>query len=185
LLYELPYSICLLLGELTMKSGFLNENRRFLKLCSRMARLYGVLCLIVAGGIVVLLIVGLVSDSPVAGFTLTRTQISWALPRVTFHGLLALLAAEFIGYLLAGGGEPRWLLRHGAKIIYAYAVSLVVMSVYTHLYIVSDATARGLARFGHGVFGILFTAAAALMWIGIGITLHKVIPIIKESKTLV
>jgi len=173
-----------------MKHHFLTENRRFLKLCSDMARFYGVLCLIFAGGAVVLFAISAVSGSMGAEHRarwLAAFQPFTRVPVIVLRGLLALVVAEFISYLTADESKPKWLLRHGDLVTYAYALFLLVMTVRTDFFpLAASGRAADLSSNPWlGLVTLLSTAAVSLMWIGIGITLRKVLPIIRESKTLV
>jgi hypothetical protein len=173
-----------------MKQHFIADNRRFLKLCSGMARFYGVLCLIVAGGMVALLVLSAISGSAGAEHRerwIAAFQPVTRIPLAVLQGLLALIVAEFISYLLADEGKPKWLLRHGDIVIYAYACFLLVLAIRIGFLppTVSGAAPHSPFNAGLAVFGLLSMAAVALMWVGIGITLRKVLPIIRESKTLV
>ena len=173
-----------------MEQHFLTDNRRFLKLCSDMARLYGVLCLIAAGGILGILVLLEVLGTTSAEHWhrwLAAVQPFTRVPVIILRGLLALIVADFISYLMVGEGKPRWLLRHGDLVIYAYACFLLVLALRISF---QSPAASGSAlhvplNVGLGIFGLLSTVAVALMWVGIGITLRKVLPIIRESKTLV
>ena len=172
-----------------MKHRFFAENRGFLKLCSDMARFYGVLCLILAGVVVLFAILA------VSGSMGTEHRTRWLttfgpftrIPILALRGLLALVVAEFISYLIADEGKPKWLLRHGDLVIYAYVCFLLVLAIRTGFFppAVSGSAVHYSSNLGLGLIGLLSTAAVALMWIGIGITLRKVLPIIRESKTLV
>jgi hypothetical protein len=178
------------MGEPIMKQHFIADNRRFLKLCSDMARFYGLLCLIAAGGMVALLVFLEISGSGGAEHQqrwMTTFQPFTRVPAVVLRGLLALVVAEFISYLMAGEDGPKWLLRHGHLVMYAYACILLVLTARIDFLTptISGAAPHSPFNVGLGVFGLLSTAAVALMWVGIGITLRKVLPIIRESKTLV
>jgi len=172
-----------------MKHRFFTENRGFLKLCSDMARFYGVLCLILAGVVVLFAILAVSGsmDGEHRARWLTTFQPFTRIPIVALRGLLALVVAEFISYLIVDEGKPKWLLRHADKIMYAYAVFLLVLTIRTDFFRPGGpGSASDLSsNLGLGVLGLLSTAAVALMWVGIGITLRKVLPIIRESKTLV
>ena len=117
----------------------------------------------------------------------SRHQLLTTLPTIAFYGFFALIFAEFISYLLAGEGEPKWILRRGSTIIYAYVLYSLAATIYVTL---ETPNTAGLERidFRH-VFSlsllIVSTAVKTLIWIGVGILLHKVVPIIRESKTLV
>jgi hypothetical protein len=178
------------MGEPIMKQHFIADNRRFLKLCSDMARFYGLLCLVGAGGIVALLVFLEISGSPSGEHRqpwMSTFQPFTRVPLIVLGGLLALVVADFISYLIADEGKPNWLLRHGDIVTYAYACMLLVLRVRMDFLIpaASGSAAHSPFNVGLGVFGLLSTAAVTLMWVGIGIILRKLLPIIHESKTLV
>ena len=173
-----------------MKQHFIADNRRFLKLCSDMARFYGVLCLIAAGGMVALLVFFEVSGSAGAEHRqrwMAAFQPFTRLPLIVLRGLLALVVADFISYLIADEGKPKWLLRHGDIVMYAYACILLVLAIRTGFVMTAASGSAPHSPFnvGLGLFSLLSAAAVALMWVGIGVTLRKVLPIIREAKTLV
>jgi hypothetical protein len=159
-----------------MEHHFLTANRRFLKICSDMARFYGGFCLVLAGATVAILAV----SAHMRSVWMTAFQPYTRVPMVVLHGLLALVVGQFIAYLLAGEERPKWLLRNGDKIMYAYAVFLLVTMGRT-----LPLTVRGPAEVGLGIFSVLPTVAIVLMWIGLGVTLRRLLPIIQEYKTLV
>ncbi len=169
-----------------MTSKFLVDNRWLLKLCSGVARFFGLLALLGTGVLLTLFIAveGITGESTPAE---ARSQLVAMLPAIAFYGFFALIFAEFLSYLLAGEGEPKWVLRHGSKIIYAYVLYLIAATVYVALRAPNTAHATGI-DFRHVLTLSLLvasTAVKALIWIGIGIVLQRVVPIIRESKTLV
>jgi len=171
---------------------FIEKNRRFLKFCSDMARFYGLLLLGSTGIIVAIFVILVISCSMepemLRKVIRTQTQTLSRMPIMVFHGFLALVVAEFISYLLVREGEPKWILKNGDKIIYAYVLFNIVMiiRVFSYMSTTSALTIRGLYDLIFFlVLGLLGGGARVLMWIGIGITLKKVLPTIKESKLLV
>jgi uncharacterized protein involved in response to NO len=168
---------------------FIEKNRRFLKFCSDMARFYGLLLLCVVGIVVAIFVIVVISGSmePEMLRKVIRTQTLSNMPKLVFHGFLALVVAEFISYLIASEGEPKWILRNGDKIIYAYVLFIIVIVIRVFYYTstTSEFTVRGLSHLGPNVLIAISEVARVLMWVGIGITLKKVLPIIKESKLLV
>jgi hypothetical protein len=173
-----------------MEQHFVADNRRFLRLCSDMARVYGVLCLIVGGGAIASLVLSEVAGSAGAEHRqrwIAAFQPFTRAPVVVLRGLLALVAADFISYLTAGDGKLKWLLRHGHLVTYAYACFVLVMTIQIGLLtpVESESISHGTLKVGMGLFSLFSAAAVGLMWVGIGITLRKVVPIIHESKTLV
>lgn len=171
-----------------MKSRFLTENRWLLKLCSEAARFVGLLALLGTGVLMAMLVVGQMSgamDSNV--LEKSRDQLLTMAPTIAFYGFLALAFAELISYLLASEGEPKWILRHGNKVIYAYILYFIVGTIYVALRTPNTEELRGIDF--HGVLNLLLliasTGVKVLIWIGIALVLQKVVPIIRESKTLV
>lgn len=174
-----------------MRSRFLTENKWLLRLCSGAARFCGLLLLLGTGVLAAVMAVVTMSDSKGLGaMTEAHSELLLAIPHILFYAFLALILAEFISYLLAEQGEPKWILRHGDKIIYAYVLYTIVMAI------ISVAQLRAVDReMGPVVslrerhlwlaFTIAFIVVRILIWIGIAIALRKVVPIIRESKTLV
>ena len=171
-----------------MTSRFLADNRWLLKLCSDVARFVGLLALL---GTIVLLAVFIVGPRMGAMdarlLEKSRDQLVLMLPAIAFYGVLALIFSEFLSYLLAGGSEPKWILRHGSKIIYVYVLYLIVMTVYLALQPANagEPNRMDFQRVLPLSLLIASTAMKALIWIGIGVALQKVVPILRESKTLV
>lgn len=94
--------------------------------------------------------------------------------------------SQFIRYLFDTEYQPSWMLRNGARILYACAVIMLVSCVLQHFWYTSlmknVSNPLLLAR-------LISTAipglAKALILVGLGRILQKVMPVIEESKTLV
>jgi hypothetical protein len=176
----------LVFGGTAMTSKFLIDNRWLLKLCSEAARFCGLLALFGTGVLVTLFVVmGMMMGESMP--EQSRDQLIATVPTIAFYGFLALIFAEFISYLLAGEGEPKWILRHGSKVIYAYVVYFIAATVHM---VLQTPNTGGLERTDlQHIFSlsllVVSTGVKTLIWIGIGILLQKVVPIIRESKTLV
>jgi len=169
-----------------MTSKFLIDNRWLLRLCSEVARFCGLLALL-GTGVLLALFVAVARMTGESVPAESRNQLVAMLPAIAFYGFFALVFAEFLSYLLAGAGEPKWILRHGSKVIYAYVLYVIAATIYTALQTPNTA---GLERIDFSrIFSlsllIVSTAVKVLIWIGIAITLQRVVPIIRESKTLV
>jgi hypothetical protein len=181
----------LILGESIMKTSFVAKNRRFLKLCSDAARFCGLLLLFFVGIAAALPVFGVVSGAMEAD-VLKRwfgLQMCSHLLTLVSAGLLSLALAEFILYVIDGQGEPKWILRHADKIIYVYTIFVTVASVRVFAYVLRRPAPEGSGSGFSNLMPVFFTAISAvahpLILIGIGITLRKILPIIRESKTLV
>jgi hypothetical protein len=171
-----------------MGSRFLTENRWLLKLCAGVARFCGLLLLFGTGVLIAVVIVLMISERADLHTMVRRLDQFWtATPTLLFYGFLSLIFAEFISYLLAEQGEPKWILRHGDKIIYVYVPYSIVVSIQVFLPFANREEPSGMS-FYH-MLEVAFLAASdvmrILMWIGIAIMLRKLVPIIRESKTLV
>jgi hypothetical protein len=174
-----------------MESRFLAANRGLLRLCAGVARFCGLFALLGTAVLIAVMIVVAVADSGIHEVVArSRSQLLTTVPHIVFYGFVALILAEFITYLLAEQGEPTWILRHGDKIIFAYVVYATVMSA------IAVAELRGVEReisplmpphdaHLYLAFSIVSIVVRMLIWIGIAIVLRKVVPIIRESKTLV
>lgn len=171
-----------------MTSRFLADNRWLLKLCSDVARFVGLLALLGTVLLIAVLIVGpAMGAMDASALAKSRSQLVLALPAIAFYGVFALIFSEFLLYLLAGEGEPKWILRHGSKIIYAYVLYFIAMTLHVALHMESTGEPNRM-DFQHILPLSLLIASSvlkALIWIGIGVALQKVVPIIRESKTLV
>jgi len=171
-----------------MKSRFLTENRGLLRLCAGAARFCGLFGLGAVGVLVALLVVLTMSGAPVTGAAGPwRVELLTKLPLIAFYSFVALVFAEFISFLLASEGEPKWLLRHGDKIICVYVLYFVGVSIQVALQTRAGQDVSGVG-FSH-VFRWVFVGASvalhALIWLGIALVLRKVVSIVRESKTLV
>jgi hypothetical protein len=175
------------MGESIMKSRFLAENRWLLTLCAGAARFVGLLALSAPVVLIALFAVAWVSGAMGRMPKSAYGQILCTLPMIAFYGFLALVFSEFISYLLAEEGEPKWILRHGSKVIYAYIPYSIAMTIYM-VHRTANAGALRATEF-YSVMNlsllIVSTAVRLLIWVGIALVLQKVVPIIRESKTLV
>jgi hypothetical protein len=112
------------------------------------------------------------------------------LPKLLFAGFMALVLSEFISYLLAEQGEPKWILRHADKIIYAYVLYVTGISVHAMVLlhgVYQEIGTAGSLRECYIALALTlaFIVVRMLIWIGIAVVLRKVVPIVRESKTLV
>jgi hypothetical protein len=173
-----------------MRSEFLTKNKGLLRFCAGVARFCGLFALLGTAVLTAVMIVVTVADSGRHdAVAQSRTQLVMMVPHIVFYGLAALILAEFITYLLAEQGEPKWILRHGDKIIYGYILYVIASWVFYAAHSQgSGATVGGVPFYDnplHLALAIAFILVRALIWIGLAIVLRKIVPIIRESKTLV
>jgi hypothetical protein len=105
-------------------------------------------------------------------------------------GFLAFAIAGLLDYLLRPEAKPRLILRWTDKLCYIYAIFLVLRAFALNYWLVhvkfpeivgSSETARILLM--QPLLGP--TVAKVLLLIGIGMIMHRLLPVIEESKTLV
>jgi len=174
-----------------MKSSFVAKNRVFLRLCSNVARFCGLLLLFFVGLVVALPVFMAVSGATETSMLKQSFGLQMGLRLLTFvlAGLLLLALAEFVRYVMEDQGEPRWILRHADKILYVYAVLITVASARVLVQMWRRPTTAGSGSGFDNLIPVVLIAIPAvaypLILVGLGITLRRILPIIRESKTLV
>ena len=168
-----------------MLNNAIEKNKQLLRVCSKVAKLTGLFLLVftviqIAGAIFLIFQHGrtLEYDS----FLYLRVY-KWA-----FTALLLLGINQLIKCLIETEFEPNWILRHSDIIIYIYASFLFINFVYSFMY-----THKMIYSSEYDISFVLntlipsaiFTFIKILIWIGIGLSLKRIVPIIQESKTLV
>ena len=169
---------------------FIEKNKGFLKIYCTTAQISGLL-LVVAP--IVGIIIGILTDSISKGHSPhipNIIQISYAIQAVVlnfvFLGLVALGVAQFIKYVFASQDQPSFLLRIGDKILYVYAGLLILGAVLQWVFQMMAIKATAVPTFLISFVALLLPAAVkALILIGLGKILRRVMPVIEESKTLV
>ena len=106
--------------------------------------------------------------------------------RYMLPAFLALLVAQFIRYLYEVEHQPGWILRYGDKILYIYAVMVVLNAIWQHVYFVFlQHGDLGISKLFYVFLTVLLTGAKALILLGFAQILRRILPVIEESKTLV
>ena len=162
---------------------FIEKNERFLRLCSSVARSLGLL--IIASVVLILIPVIPWNGWCVSEFVTIILEV--VLGRI-FLAFLLLGIEQLIKCLVVPEHKPNWILKFGDKIMYIYASFLLINFVYSSLY-----TREMLYSSGDELSFVvntlvpsaLFTFIKILTWIGIGLLLKRIVPIIQESKSLV
>ena len=161
-----------------MALGSMDEtNRRYLKACRIAIQVVG--WLIAAGGVVstVLACVG-GAQPPDLGFRLMA--LSRGAGAVVL-GIVTLGLAQLIRFLLSDAAKPGWILRHGDMFLYLYAASGLLALLARQSFIAVHVGSPWLPL----AVEMPFALAKALILIGLGLVLRRVIPMVEESKTLV
>jgi hypothetical protein len=153
-------------------------NRRYLKACRIAIQVVG--WLIAAGGAVstVMAWVG-IAQPPGLGFRLMAVFMG---ARTVVLGIITLGLAQLIRFLLSDAAKPGWILRHGDIFLYLYAATGLLAQLAYQSVIAVHLGSQWLLPFAAYV---PFSLAKALILIGLGLVLRRVIPMVEESKTLV
>ena len=101
-------------------------------------------------------------------------------------GLTLLGLAQFVRYLYESEYQPGLILRHGDKVLYLYALGLILSPIH-HYYFQMKVTGYD------GIVSLLFFLSAAivpaiaraLIFVGMAKILKRMMPMVEESKTLV
>ena len=165
---------------------FIEKNRALLRSYCIGARIIGWLLLIIA---IVLAVV-----KPYLGSSVSeehRLYMIYAICSeiVVGYVLLALILlgfAQFVRYLYESEYQPGLILRHGDKVLYLYALALIVNPIllyYFRMKVIEFANISNL--FEYVIALILPAIAKALIFIGMAKVLKRMVPMVEESKTLV
>jgi hypothetical protein len=105
-------------------------------------------------------------------------------------GFLAFAIAGLLDYLLRPEAKPRLFLRITDKLCYIYAAFLILKAISLNFWF-ERLTITGIPEISEQTRLLLVqpllvtTLAKILLLIGIGMILHRLLPVIEESKTLV
>jgi hypothetical protein len=163
---------------------FVEKNRGLLRFYCIAARTMGWILIIVTPLIpIVSLFIGLPGGERFRSWTLYRISEESILHLLL--GLVMLSLAQFVRYLYENDYQPGWTLRHGDKVLYLYAVGLIVSPIVWHCF---QMTIRS-----HNLTDTLLifmstelpALGRGLIYVGMGQVLRRMVPIVEESKTLV
>jgi hypothetical protein len=124
------------------------------------------------------------------GWPYTSENFVYASVSFTFEfvlpGLIALLLAQLVRYMLDTDYTPNWVLRSGDKILYVYATLLIGQNAL--IYYALRVGLLGKQGPGHLLLAqplVVPLVVKILILVGLGQILRRIIPVIEESKTLV
>lgn len=189
---------------------FIEKNRRLLQFYCVAARVIGWMLIVLAviGILVIESYLSWLRSASEKSYIHDRYLGFYIVPIQFFYftlGLVALVVAQLIQYLIEREYKAGWILRHGDKILYACAVLLVGSAVVNSVRNF-DRLIWFLERGDPGVWSwmyfvlperyiwswrfflllpVLLAIAKALILVGLGQIWRRIIPIIEESKTLV
>jgi len=165
-----------------MLNNAIAKNKQFLRFCSHVAQISGLL----------LLLLGLISialtlwEYYMPGYGMGAvTVISRYIFRVVFPGLFLLGINQFIKSLIDTKFKPNWILRFGDKIIYLYVSLLIINFIFFTIYQTEATVASSHFYLTTWIPSAIFTSVKALLWIAMAQVLQKIVPMIEEHKSLV
>jgi len=168
---------------------FIEKNKKWLKFYHAALRLSGwILLTLGLGGSVITIFI--VRNLGLSAIRITSMNLPLGSSEFILFGILGLGIAQLIQYLFDDGCNVGFILRHGAKFLYAYViVILLIMAmriVITTLYIMnSDAKNAVGLLIATSITSIVLCAAKALILIGLAQFLKRIMPVIEEHKSLV
>ena len=172
---------------------FIEKNRRLLKFYCMATRIFG--WVLICGGTIwfllfVLLTLAVDDAAGEIGWPHTLDNFVYSTSSYVYEfvmlGLVALLVAQLIRYMLESKYTPGYILRFGDKILYIYAAFLIGQNTLVH-YVLNPELLSTLKP-GSFIFVkplIVPLATKVLILVGLGQILRRLLNVIEESKTLV
>jgi hypothetical protein len=166
---------------------FIEKNRALLRLYCVVACIFGWL-LLIGGAFWFIISIRLVDISNNERPDILLHLIASLFYDFTLPGLMALAVMQCIRYLFESERKPGVILRNGDKILYMYAIFLVVKTHpkyfwYTAWY--AQIIESEASRLVFMQPFLLPTVAKVLILVGLGQIIRRLMPVIEESKTLV
>jgi hypothetical protein len=166
-----------------MMMEFVQQNRNFLRIYGRLASFFGRVFL--GFGLIWAILFTPPLVSRLGNWNAFQDQFE-QMPRGIFLfiacGLLALGISQFIRYLTEEGYQPGRILRHGDKLLYAYAVYIIVDIAWALRYYHFALTYQVFIDL---LLAFLIMAGKIFILVGLAQLLKRILPMIEESKTLV
>jgi len=168
---------------------FIEKNKSLLRSYCLITRIIGWLLLIVAlVAVVVRSLSGFFDADDQLGFYMTYRLFQDLALRYVLLGLVLLGLAQFVRYLYESEYQLGLILRHGDKVLYLYALALVVNPVLDYFYrmkILGMTYTNTGSLFLYLLIILLPATARALIFLGMARILKRMVPVVEESKTLV
>ena len=169
---------------------FIEKNKRLLKIYCLIAQISGLLLVIVPlVGAVIAILTGSVFEGARPNIP-SIIQISFIVQAVilnfAFLGLVALGVAQFIKYVFESQDRPGLILRISDKVLYVYAAFIILGTFVKWVFQMKTINATAISTLLVSFVALMLPASAkALILIGLGKIIHRLLPVIEESKTLV
>jgi hypothetical protein len=108
-------------------------------------------------------------------------QVSYAAGMIGF-GLAVIVTGQLVNYLFGNDESPRRLLRCGHLVLWSYAAVGFLASVFAYVWLAT----RGIHLPWHiYATGPLFAPIRVLFLVGLGLVLQRLVPVVREWKSLV
>lgn len=164
---------------------FVEKNRALLHSYCIITRIIGWLLLIIA------IIVAVVK--PLSGFSVSddhRFFMIYLLCQQIVVGyvplaLILLGLAQFVRFLYENEYRPGLILRYGDKVLYLYALALIVNPILDYYFHMNAIGYPDPVDLFYVLISILPAIARTLIFIGMAKVLKRMMPMVEESKTLV
>ena len=153
---------------------------------SSAARFIGSSVLLVTLCLILIELLSRGSFSGVKGFSIRIHMIGGSLFQYLLPVLLALLISQLIRHITEPEYHYGWILRYGDNILYIYAALVVLNTIWQHIYyFVISHTSYGPSKLLYAFISVLLTLVKVLILVGFGQILKRIMPIIKEYKSLI
>lgn len=172
---------------------FIEKNRQLLKFYCIAGRIFG--WVLICGGTIWFLLFVLVTlavndAAGTIGWPHTSENFIYASTSFVFEfvlpGLIALLVAQLIRYMLESEYTPGRILQYGDKVLYVYAALLIghnILIYYIVHVVLLERNSPGRLLLVQPL--VVPLAAKILILVGLGQILRRILLVIEESKTLV
>jgi len=103
-------------------------------------------------------------------------------------GIILLGLSQFVRYLYESKYQPGLILCYGDKVLYLYALALIVNPILDYFYrmkTIGMTYTNTDSSFMYLLIILLPTIARALIFVGVAKVLKRMVPMVEESKTLV
>ena len=167
---------------------FVEKNKSLLRSYCLITRIIGWLLLVIALVVAVVKSFSGFEVDDQLGFYMTYRLFQELALRYVLLGLILLGLAQFVRYLYESEYQLGLILRHGDKVLYLYAIALIVNPILDYFYrmkIIGMTYANTDSLFLYLLIVLLPAIAKALIFIGMAKVLKRMLPMVEESKTLV
>lgn len=167
---------------------FIEKNKSLLRSYCLIARILGWLLLIIALVIAVVKSFSGFDVDDQLGFYMTYRLFQYLAMRYVLLGLILLGLTQFVRYLYKSEYQLGLILRHGDKVLYLYALALIVNPILDYFYrmkTIGMTYVNTDSYFLYWLIILLPAIAKALIFIGMAKVLKRMIPVVEESKTLI